>query len=194
MAFLAVVNTAKSQEFDQLFTLGYNTSVPLGETSDYINNFSWRGINLDVKYYVKDNFTMGVNAGWNLYNNSTDGVVSEQVSVNDKNLTISAKQYRYINSLPIYVTGSYIKDLESVILYAGLGVGGQYVAQRIEMGQYIIEKDEFQFAMSPHVGVYIPVSYYMMINLGVQYNQSLTNSDVVKVSNLAFNVGITWGK
>lgn len=191
---LSVSGSIKAQEYDQFFTLGYNTALPLGETSDYIDEFSWRGINLDVKYFVKRNITLGINGGWNVFHSNSGGVVSESVTVNDQVLTLSAKQYRYINALPIYFTGSYIADLESVMLYAGTGIGGQYVAQRIQMGQYIIEYDEFQFAVSPHAGVYIPLNYYMMVNVGVQYNQSFTSSDAVQLSNLAFNVGLTWGK
>ena len=40
-------------------SLSYNTAAPLGDTKDFIQTYSWRGISLESYWFLSDNLTLG---------------------------------------------------------------------------------------------------------------------------------------
>ncbi len=195
-AFSMIVMTAKpvqAQEGNTMGILNYSMSVPVGDITDYVNDFSWRGFNLDVRYFVSDFVSFGVVSGWNVYNSSSEGNISEVFTINDAQVTITGKQYRFLNVVPILATAYYYLEAEGMVRpYIGAGIGGYYVESNTEMGLYSVTDSHFQFGLAPAIGVLIPAGY-SHINMGLTYNQAFGTSNAEGVGTLNFNFGIAWG-
>ena len=176
------------------FTINYTPSLPMGDVADFTGDFTWRGVSLDTRFFVNENITVGFLTGWEVFRSESDGVVSEEVNLDDITATISAKQFRFTNSVPLLLTSHYhwgrIGDVRP---YVGLGAGLYYITQRVEMGLYALEDETTRFGLSPSLGVMLPVFYSASLNLGVQYNQAFGVNDYSGISYLSFNVGLTWG-
>ena len=176
------------------FTLLYTPSLPLGDVTDFSDGFTWRGVAADARFYVNDNVTVGFFTGWEVFREESDGIVSEAIDLGDLTATISAKQFRFTNSVPLLLTSHYHwGERGDARPYIGLGAGLYYITQRLEMGLYAIEDKTTRFGLAPSVGVILPMSYDTSLNLGIQYNQAFKVDDYTGVGYLSFNVGLTWG-
>jgi hypothetical protein len=130
----------------------YNIAIPAGETSDYIRNqTSWRGGGVELgRYIFSDKFSIGIGGNWNVFNSVIRG---ESVQLTDT-FTLSGAQFRYINALPVYVTGKYyFGNGGNVVPYAGLGVGAAFVRNDNNIGQIQLYNKGWQFAIYPEVGL-----------------------------------------
>ena len=76
--------------------------------------------------------------------------------------------------------------------YIGLGVGTSWTEKRLEVGQFASTVSRWQFAMSPEVGMYVPVSSQFAFNFGAKYNYATKASHgrVPEMQSLTFNIGI----
>ena len=173
------------------FNMNYSTAAPLGETGDYIDNFSWRGMNIEGQWSITPNISAGYNIGWNVFNQKITG------EFKDGTRTLSGTQLRYLNAFPILVEGRYhIGDTydSAVTPYFGVGVGTIYAMKRTEMGIFVSETKKWQFALAPAAGVLIPVGFSSMINIGVKYNYAFKSGDMMDNSFININIGYVWGQ
>ena len=94
-----LINVGNAQSSIWAFT--YDVGVPMGETSDYIDNASWRGFTVQGRSFINPNFSIGGSFSWQVFNSRTDETVnfSFQPEGADKpiNGTLSGEQLRYID-------------------------------------------------------------------------------------------------
>jgi len=179
---------AKAQQ-DYYFTLNYSMAAGLGDQSDYIGNFSWRGVSAEPMWML--NFQIGIGAyfSWNVFYEKLSGTF-----VNDSQ-TITGTQARYINAFPMLAEGRYhLGEPYGIRPYIGLGVGAFRNRQRTEMGIFAIENNTWHFGISPNAGVLIPVGYQdTAIHLGLRYNKPFNNNDApFEYSWLGIDIGLAW--
>jgi opacity protein-like surface antigen len=180
-----------SQLFGQLkyTSTNYMVSIPFGDSKDYIENTSFRGFGFEFGQFVDDNDQLAIGLGfsWNVFNENIDEAVIERGTA-----TITGKQFRYINALPIYVnTSYYFKDQDSKIKpYAGIGVGTMYKEQRTEIGVFAISDKKWHFAIYPHAGVLFALGNDAHINLDLKYHQAFASGNSDAVSFLSVNAGL----
>ena len=181
------LNFLSAQNF--YFNMNYSTAAPLGETGDYIDKFSWRGINIEGQWMLTTNISAGYNFGWNVFNQKITGEFTNDTK------TLYGTQLRYLNSFPMMVEGRYhIGETDtSTTPYVGVGLGTIYTEKRTEMGIFASTTDAWQFGITPAAGVLIPVGFSSMINIGVKYNYALKSSDLMANSFLTINLGYVWG-
>ena len=179
------LSSLKAQDF--YFTLNYSTAAPLGETNDYISNYSWRGISMEGNWELNEKVAAGFNIGWNVFfQNISDSFTSDT-------RTVTGTQLRYINAFPLQVTGRYhFGVVDATRPYLGLGVGTTRTRQRTDMGIFTTEPSAWQFSLAPGAGVLIPVGFSTRINLGVQYQYAFETSDMMANSYLVINLGFVW--
>jgi opacity protein-like surface antigen len=172
-----------------MFSLTYDMSLPLGETSDYIGSFSARGFGIEGRSFLSDNISVGGSFGWHIFYESTGNQTFEE-----DNLAVNGTQYRYINSFPLLVTGHYYTaDDGDTRIYFGAGIGAVRVRQRTEMGLYAFENKSWTFGFAPEVGVLIPINFNNALNLAAKYQYALKAGDVdINVSYLSFKVGFAF--
>jgi outer membrane protein len=75
--------------------------------------------------------------------------------------------------------------------WVGLGVGTAYNVQRTEIGFYAVVWEPWSFALSPQIGVDLPITLGTDFMLGVRYNYWMNseNKAPLNYSYLGFNVG-----
>ena len=109
ISFLCLSITSISQT---KFAINYIVGVPVSETSDIIDKTSWRGVNLDFSYFLKEELTIGLSGGWQVFDDNR-GYITETTGTE----TISGYRYNYLNSFPIYATAGYYFHKERAAPY-----------------------------------------------------------------------------
>lgn len=177
------LSTAYSQS--GRFGLSYNTALPLGGTADFVDKYSWRGFGMEARWEISPELFLGFNTSWNVFYDTKSGTFNEDTR------TLTGKQYRYLNSVPIMMT--FLKNFGSsstAIPYAGLGVGTIYSEARKEMGLWQVVNKGWQFGLAPEVGVLFPTTFGNDIFLSVRYNYGFNTTKIDAVSTLGINLGL----
>jgi opacity protein-like surface antigen len=187
--FLMIASQAFSQS---TFTAQYAINFPLGNTSDYIGETSFRGISLDYRYHLQPNIALGIGTGWYTFYEQKDyGTYSSD----DGALSVSGVQYRYINSLPILFVGDYyFSPEEKFSPFVGLGIGITYNEINTEMGQFYVDTDTWQFSLAPEVGIRMGASTGVWGFLSARYNNCFETSELDAQSYVTLNVGLMFGR
>ena len=73
---------------DFYFNMNYSMAAPLGETKEYIDSYSWRGINIEGQWMMTPNVSVGYNFGWNVFNEKVTGEFTKDTK------TLSGTQLR----------------------------------------------------------------------------------------------------
>jgi hypothetical protein len=60
------------------------------------------------------------------------------------------------------------------------------------VGLFTVQNNNWHFGFYPEVGVFIPVSFDMGINVAAKYNYAVGASDSIDYTYLALSVGFTW--
>ena len=182
--FLSTV-TLSAQDF---IGASWDISTGLSDTYSYIKGTSLRGITfLDIRSFLRSDISVGGSLGLNTFNKSLSG------SFRDGSATITGKQLRYINSLPLMANFHYYidDDKQDVTVYAGTGIGTYIVEQRTDMGLYTAGSGfKWHFGFQPQVGVLIPVLNKFHMNLAFKYHHAFRRSDRDGVNYVSVSLGI----
>lgn len=173
-----------SQNWNTMVT--YNIGLPLGNTSDFIGETSFRGVMVSGDYFIEDEWTFGFTAGIQTFyeelgkNTYTEGQI-----------TATGDEFRYLTSAPFLVTGKYHFDRYNPIsAHVGLGTGLYHMVQTTEFAGLFFEERNWQFGFMPDVGVGIEISASTDFYVAAQYNYYLESKDIQSQSYVAFNVGL----
>jgi hypothetical protein len=150
MILVTIFSVSDSRAREDWFILTYDISIPVGDTADFISEIGWRGIGIEGRWFVTDNFNPGFVLGWqNMYEKFTDATT--QVD----NATISGTQVRYLDFIPILVGANYHFFDRSYRIrpYVGVKGGVYWVKQRVEIGfvDVIINKN-WHLGAAPEAG------------------------------------------
>ncbi|MCX2743936.1 OmpW family protein [Mangrovivirga sp. M17] len=187
-AFLILSTVAVSSGQSKYTTLNYSLGLPAGDISDYIDEVSFRGLNIAFRSEVNGMLMLGVKTGYNVfyedsgYRTATDGT-----------LTISGRQYRYEQVVPIYFTiGKQFLEDNNLRPYINLGIGTSYIERETDIGIFAFTDDTWQFSLNPEVGVVYWVYPGFGFNLGLSYYANFKN-DVFEGQNyLGIQAGIAF--
>lgn len=177
--------------------VNYNPSFTTGDSKDWANEFSWRGVTADLRIPINGGLTAGLYSGWTVFREASDGPQTETVPVSaeggDYEITLTANQYYFINQLPLLATMHYhFGEFGKVRPYVGLGAGVYFTTHALEMGLYRVIEKNTQFGLAPMAGVAIPLNKDTNFNLGAIYNWAFENSNQQAVTSVGFNLGIGW--
>ena len=188
LAALLISVASYSQGF---YSLDYTMSFGLGETDNYINNTSFRGITFEGRGFISDNISLGGVFTWSTFYEELP-----DESFTEDNMTIHGTQYRYLNAFPILAQAHYYLSTEEdkPWVYMGFGTGAYKIIQRTEAGVWASEQNNWHFGISPEIGMFYPVSNSAGINVSLRYHYVLKTSETTDQSWLGLNVGIAWGR
>jgi len=163
--------------------------VPMSNTNDFIDKTSFRGMGFEYQYMLTDRFAIGGVLQWSTFYKSMD-----KDTYPIENGDINGYQYRYINTVPMYVTGTYYLagDDATIRPYIGLGVGTYWLEKRIDMGLYADVTNSWHFGLIPKAGILVPLSYSNSLYLGIDYNIAFKNSRLDQQSWLGISVGFNF--
>jgi hypothetical protein len=179
----ALCSSAFSQDWNTMVT--YNMGLPLGNTSDFIGEFSFRGVMVSGDYFLEDEWTVGFTAGIQTFyeelgrNTYTEGTV-----------TATGDEFRYLTSAPFLVTGKYHFDrFNPISAHVGVGAGLYHMVQTVEFAGLFFEDRNWQLGFMPEAGLGIEMSASTDFYVAAQYNYYLESKDISSQSYIAFNVG-----
>ena len=197
--FLLLLMSAPLKAQDAVTVVNYEISIPTGDTKDYIDKTSFRGLGLDIRKFLggENRLSIGGRAAWHVLDS---GAISETISIrtDDLNGDVSGTQFRYINSFPIMgVFHYYFNEPGRVNAYVGAGVGLYYIKQRFEIGLIATEQNNWHFGIAPEFGLNVPVSDSIAANINVMYNYAAASGTDVSGnktghSYFGFNIGLAF--
>lgn len=189
-ALLVMLLAGKAAAQNTLFSFNYAVSLPTGNTADFINQASGRGFVAEYHKFINRNIALGGEIGhFTLYKQEMEKVYTEGTA------SLSGIQYRYQQSYPIMVSGTYFAFTEGMVKpYGSLGVGTVAHNREIDMGIFVSEDTYWQFALRPELGVLIAPSEYVAFKIGAKYYQSFSGGGLNGQSNMGFNFGLVFIK
>ena len=190
MIIIALISLAHGSALaqDDLFGFSYNMSLPTLETRNFISNESFRGATLESRNFVAPNLAVGISIGWQVFDEQT----FETIDVNNGvfSATVSGKQFRYINSVPVLANAYfYGGDQNGPRILIGTGLGAYYVASRLEVGQVAIDNNNWHFGFAPELGFDFPFGDSRMLISGT-FNYVFNNEGTVNFSYVQLNIGL----
>jgi hypothetical protein len=194
---LVVINPLSAQ-WQALNVLTYDVSFPFRATKVFTTaDMSWLGLSYQFRYVLKPNLSAGVYLGWEVFH----GEPTEAIDINKTDKfqgTISGKQSRYINALPIMLGVHYYTGNEDgTRAFFGLNVGAMLIEEKIDIGLLVLKELKGHFAFAPEAGVMFPLGYNFHLLASVRYNYAFgagksLSGDTSGYSCLSLNIGISY--
>lgn len=173
-----------SHRITQIYSLSWQSSLPLGSSADFIPSMGLNGADFNFGFFVTDNIAVGADFAWG-YNQKSLG--PEVYNVGD-NTAIYAALYKTTQTIPMKAQVKYLFNPRGFVkVYASAGIGATSYTEYTQIQEYQFSNSSWGFLMSPEVGVYIPFGRDAQwgANLVAGYNWA-TN----KAQNMYFNVGL----
>jgi opacity protein-like surface antigen len=147
------------------FSITYSIGLPAGDVKDFVSRGSFRGIALDYRYIITPQKALGFMVGMNTF---YDEMPSETYTIENSSLT--GKQYRYSNHIPMLATATYyFEPNEFIRPYATFGVGTMYSRRNTDMNLYTFEQEAWNFALQPEIGLQFELTEDMGLVLTGKY-------------------------
>jgi outer membrane protein W len=165
-------------------SLAYSPVMGLGETKDFIDGLSWRGMTLDFEKGVTDSFTIGGSAGWHVLADESSGTSKFEGGA------ATGTAFRYMNSVPLLLTANYFAGRAGTTRpFIGIGAGTFWVENRTDAGVFFSEESNWHPGLMGEAGVSIQREDGTM-TLSARYNYARETNDV-EHTYLTFSVGFT---
>jgi outer membrane protein len=196
LLLIGLCTTGQSQLYPGLAGVQYSVGSTLGDTKNFVSDLSWTGFAVEYDKFLSRNLTVGFLTGWNSFDE-----LQRKGTIELEGSTLTGTQIRYFSSFPVLANFNYFfgHKKSSVRPYFGIGVGTYYIIERLEVGLFMVEKDNWHFGLAPTVGILFPTDY-IFLQLNVRYNHAFEGGtsitkEPVEFTYLTFNVGIsvpTW--
>lgn len=188
LSFLMLIGSSSFAQGGGVWNFTWDIGFPVGSTSDFISQPSLRGFAIEGRGYVTDRILIGGRGAWNVFYENF-GWVTEQ----SDNITINGFKRRYMNAIPLMVTGHYEFGRGSVLPYVGIGLGTYYIETRDFLGIYYIREKAWHFGMYPEIGVVIPFGGGGTgVNINAKYNYAAKTGDTNAQSWISLGIGLSY--
>jgi outer membrane protein W len=155
-----------------LVNFNYQVTYPSGETNDYIDKISFRGVGMEWRKYIQDDISAGISLNWNVFHKVETKI--EQL----EDGAVTGTQNRTINSFPFMVTAHYyLGGRRDIRPYGGLGLGAFLIEKKLDIGIYSLSESNWHFGVSPELGVQFPVGYDTTIMVALKYNYAFETKE-----------------
>ena len=171
-------------------TIHYTIGLPMGNTSDFISENSFRGLGLEYGYFLTSNLSVGGGVSWNVFNQEGGRVTQ---TIND--VTYTGNQFKFMKALPVFVQPRYFfiaPNEGSFSGYTSLGIGTIFTRQTMDIGNTRFEAEDWQFALLPELGGIFRMRSGAGLNVNLRYNAGFKSSDLPATYYLGVNVGLVF--
>lgn len=159
----------------QYYTLSWDMGTTIDGYRDFAKTWSLYGGIFSGQILIKNQFAIGFTFGYHKYyeNKPTSTFSPSEGTV------ITAATYNYVNDAPLTVGGYYhfMPDNPYVNVYAGLGIGLNYISEHSLIQDMDLYDEQWAFMMSPEVGAFVrlgknsPVALNVSAKYNVSFNQ-----------------------
>ncbi len=158
--------------------MNYMISSPTGKTKDFVDKTSYLGFSLEGRKFVSDHVSVGAYFQWNSFLQEEAGPALAQHSMN---------AYPLMATLHLYPSSN-----EKFIPYAGVGIGGLRVYQRMEKVLSIEEQSAWLFGVAPELGAIIRLGTDVGCLFNIKYIQGFESGDFPTQSYFSVSLGFLW--
>ena len=165
---------------DYNWRLTYDVSIPTGDLNEsYISATSWRGIALDNRWMLSERLSVGLYTNWLTFYEKRDNILQR---TQDGAIAAYGNQFRYLNTWAFQATAHYYLGQQGQINpWIGLGLGTAYNVQRTELGFLAYIYKPWSFAVSPQLGIDVPVGIGTDFSLAVRYNHYVNSGSAAPI-------------
>ncbi|WP_185955257.1 outer membrane beta-barrel protein [Solitalea koreensis] len=174
-------------------TVTYNMALPTSSLTDFVDEYSFRGIGLEYGRFVKEKLSAGISLGWNVFYQAAPSATYDL----ENTLTVTGKTYRYINAYPLILKAHYYlgePHKTPLLPYIGAGIGTTFARQRLDFGVYSYENNAWQFGVYPEIGTFYSINSNANITANIRYNIGFEAGGLPSVSFIGFNLGLAFSK
>ena len=169
------------------FGFSYNVSVPTSNTKAFSDALSWRGATFEGRRLVKENVSVGFEAGWQVFFEETAETINLDVA------DVTGDQFRYTNSFPLLLNAHYyVGRRGGVRPFVGTGVGAIIVERRVEIGLVAITESNWHFGVAPEIGVAFPLGWRSAGFLNARWYYAPPSGGAPSQSYFSFGLGVAW--
>ena len=181
----------KAEELKRhMFVVTYNIAQPKGNTSKFVDKFSFEGFGFEYRFLLKKQLSLGFTFSWNTFERKENGVFEL-----DGTTTIEGTRIKIVDLVQLAPTVQYHfkKQSSSAVPFIGLNMGPYYTSQIVDWGWWYERVSSWQFGFSPEVGIrltQLAIPFY----LSVRYSYAFKANDIDAQQTLGFNIGIAFLK
>ena len=171
-------------------TTSYVVGFPMGDLTDFIGKTSWRGFSFDYRYTFKPNVALGLNVAWStFYQELGYGTYTSE------NASLTGKQFRYSNHVPIVATMTYFlgRPDEPMNPFVSFGLGTMYTRRNTDMNFYTLEQEAWNLLVQPEIGIQYDLGAGVAVAISGKYNYGFEAGDLDDPqSYFALNIGFAF--
>jgi opacity protein-like surface antigen len=187
-ALVAAPLVGFSQDQD-IFMIEYPIAFGVGDLGEFIDEPSFRGIGLGYRKVVDEEIAVGLDVGWQTFYEAMD-----LATYTDGTQSITGKQFRYMNMFTASVQVDKVFSPGSDLRpFVGIGAGTSNARRRVDMGQWSLEKDPWQFMLQPEAGVSLYLTNGNAMMLSANYFWGFKTQQLEAQSFLSLNIGYAFG-
>ena len=166
---LLALAAAPAQAQRTVVGVSYDWSMPMGDAGDFVDNDSWLGFTMDVRYFADRNARSSLGATFGYYEFYHMDPFASTIQFGAT--AVTGQQYRHAFSIPLMLnfTGYFGSDQYKPRPYIGLNGGVSYIKQTVDVGIYTLTSDAWVVSSMPEIGVVIPRGRNQ-INLHARYH------------------------
>jgi Outer membrane protein beta-barrel domain len=168
-------------------SLTYGIGFGMGDLGDFISKPSFRGATLDFRQMTSDKLGIGFSLGWNVFyeEKSYDTYTFE-------NQSLSGKQYRYSNNIPMLASFDYYLTAgQRINPFVGLGTGVMYTRRNTDMNLYTVEQEAWNFTLQPQIGIEIDNNISSSFTIIAKYYNGFAAGDLENPQSY-FSINVGW--
>jgi hypothetical protein len=180
---ILILMTGPAMAGKSVFGLTWNLSSPTGNTSDFLSDFSFRGMGFEYKTFRTPDVAFGLNVGWNVMVEEMDNTFEID------GFSVTGMRHHYVNTVPVFVSGyRYFGPQRGTRYYVAGHGGAAWLEQRMDLGLYSRSEDNWHLSFAPEIGVQMPYSSFLG-SLSLRYNYMLKAGDMEAQSYLELRLG-----
>ena len=161
--------TSFAQEL--LTNVTWNIGIPVSKMNQFTTDVTYRGFTISGRRFLDKYNSVGFMTGWNIFDEKSYEPINLSGGENASG-TISGTQVRSVNSFPLLVgLHHHYGKRDDMRAFVGLNAGVYYILQRLDIGVYRLDNDNWHFGLAPEAGLIIPFDGDKTgIYLGARYN------------------------
>jgi outer membrane protein W len=187
------INQVSAQQGLSKTVIQQSTNLPIGSFKNFAGNISWRGATGTYNYFVTNNISVGISAGYYDFYQKKDRQLYQFNEVD-----VSAVKSHSVQQIPVMLKGGYnwVKEGSLFQHYVSLGAGVNFVTYEEWFGTLVDQNNRLRFTASPEIGTRIAFNQSSSLfgaDVSLRYNYTPFRYNTINnMQTISLNVGLFW--
>ena len=161
------------QSQETLVGITYNMSFPTGDTEDYIQATSFRGLTTGGRKFIRPDLSVGVSFNLHVLHETTDELITIEGG------HVSGTQDRYIDAIPILGHVHYYFQMphDNLKPFVGMNTGVSWIRKGLRIGVATMKQSDLHFTFAPEGGFMLEIAPPVYFLASLKYNYAFAAGD-----------------